>query len=112
MRFGELTVTSIVLVVQGILALYAAIKYPWVYLPFAVLDFALAYGTYAKKKAAVKVALVYLGIDLSLAIFYLMAGVLLKGVVAFLDFLAIHDMVSYIEAVAGEDTEETSDVSV
>ncbi|ASJ03125.1 hypothetical protein A3L09_07595 [Thermococcus profundus] len=103
MRFGELKVTAAVLAIQGLLALYTAQSYPRVYLPFAALDFLLAYLVYTKSNTAVKVALIYLGIDLFLAIFYLIAGVLLKGVVAFLDFLAIHDMVSYIELTFGEE---------
>lgn len=97
MRFGELKATVVVLVVQGILALYWAREFPLVYLPFTLLDFILAWGVYVKSRTAVKVTLVYLTIDLFLATFYLISGVLLKAPIALLDFLAIHDMVSYIE---------------
>ncbi|ASJ01715.1 hypothetical protein A3K92_05030 [Thermococcus gorgonarius] len=112
MAFGTLKVTAIVLLIQAILNGISVFSSPFIYGPFVVLDLILAYGVYVENRNAVKVALIYLGLDLFLAIFYLIAGVILKGVVAFLDFLAIHDMVSYIEAVAREDAEETGDVSV
>ncbi|EEB73163.1 hypothetical protein [Thermococcus sp. AM4] len=103
MKFGELKVTTFVLVLQGFLGLYQGTKFPAVYLPFALLDFLLAWGTYTRRKTAIKVSLVYLAIDLFLAIFYLISGVLLKGIIALLDFLAIHDMVSYIEELYREE---------
>lgn len=103
MKFGELKVTMFVLSLQGLLALYQGTKFPAVYLPFALLDFLLAWGVYSRKNTAVKVSLVYLALDLFLAIFYLISGVLLKGVIALLDFLAIHDMVSYVEELYREE---------
>jgi len=107
MRFGELRVTVTVLVVQGILALYWVREFPFVYLTFGLLDFLLAWGVYIKNRTAVKVALVYLAVDLFLAIFYLISGVLLKAPIAVLDFLAIHDMVSYIEELYHEVEEQS-----
>ncbi|MDV3103564.1 hypothetical protein [Thermococcus waiotapuensis] len=112
LTFGTLKVTAVVLLIQAILNGISVSSGPLIYGPFAALDLVLAYGVYVENRNAVKVSLVYLGLDLFLAIFYLIAGVIPKGVVALLDFLAIHDMVSYIEAVAGEDAGETGDVSV
>ncbi len=103
MKFGDLKVTTLVLAIQGLLALYQGTKFPTVYLPFALFDFLLAWGVYVSNKTAIKVSLVYLTIDLFLAIFYLISGVLLKGIIVLLDFLAIHDMLSYIQDLYREE---------
>jgi len=85
-----------VLLYQAAVNSYQSIKAPWVYLPFVALDLILALGVWRENRPAIKVALVYLGIDLFLAIFYLMAGVYLQGVTAILDFLAVHNLIGYI----------------
>ncbi len=104
--FGTLKVTVAVLLIQAILLVYQYSVHRYSTYPFFVaFDLILAYGVYRRSRIAVGVSLVYLGIDLFLAIMYLIAGVLLKGVIAFMDFLAIHDMVSYIGKAVKEKEE-------
>ncbi len=105
--FGSLNVAVTVLVVQALLLVYQYYAHRYVTYPFfVILDLGLAYGTWRRNRIVIGVSLVYLGIDLFLAIMYLIAGVLLKGVIAFIDFLAIHDIVSYIMSVSTAEPEE------
>lgn len=106
LKFDSLRVALLVLLLQALMNGLNVPEAPAIYGSFVLIDLALAYGLYVENRTAVKLALIYLGIDLFLAIAYLMAGVILKGVVAFLDFLAIHDIVGYIERVVEEESRE------
>ncbi|NPA47467.1 MAG: hypothetical protein GXO14_02330 [Thermococci archaeon] len=105
--FGSLKVAVAVLIVQALLLVYQYCVYHYSTYPiFIVIDIGLAYGTWRRNRIVIGIALVYIGIDLFLAIMYLISGILLKGVIAFIDFLAIHDIVSYIgRTVREEETE-------
>jgi hypothetical protein len=105
-KFGTLKVTTAVLLIQAVLNGMNFRLGPLIYGTFAAFDVLLAILVYRENRTAVKVALVYLALDFFIATFYLIAGALLKGVVALLDFLALHDTVSYIGQVVGEESEE------
>jgi hypothetical protein len=109
LKFGTLKVTMAVLLTQAIVNGMNFRTSPWIYGTFALFDVLLALAIYRRNRTAVKVALVYLGLDFFMATFYLIAGALLKGIIAFLDFLALHDMVSYIERVMKEEKEEAEE---
>ncbi len=110
LRFGNLKVTVAVLLIQAAVNGMNFRTSPGIYGTFALFDVILALMVYRENRTAVKVALVYLTLDFFMATFYLIAGALLKGIIAFLDFLALHDMVSYVGRVMkeekGEEVEE------
>jgi len=107
--FGSLNVAVAVLIAQALLLVYQYYAHRYSTYPiFIAIDIGLAYGTWRRNRIVIGISLVYLGIDLFLAIMYLIAGVLLKGVIAIIDFLAIHDIVSYIGLVVRE-REESED---
>ncbi|NJF24724.1 hypothetical protein [Thermococcus sp. Bubb.Bath] len=105
LKFGTLKVTVAVLLIQAIVNGMNLRLSPAIYGTFALFDVVLALMVYRENRTAVKVALVYLALDFFMATFYLIAGALLKGVIAFLDFLALHDMVSYVGRVMKEEGE-------
>ncbi|WP_297486763.1 hypothetical protein [Thermococcus sp.] len=105
---ARLKLAAGVLLFQAAVNSYQSMKSPWVYLPFVALDLILALGVWKENRPAIKVALVYLGIDLFLAIFYLMAGVYLQGITAILDFLGVHNLIGYIMEQVREEGEEGS----
>jgi hypothetical protein len=110
LRFDSLKIAPIVLLLQALINGLNIREAPAIYGSFVLFDLVLAYGLYVENRTAVKLTLIYLGIDLFLAIAYLIAGVLLKGVVAFLDFLAIHDIVGYIERVVEKESREEGQI--
>ena len=99
LRFGTLRVTVAVLLIQAAVNGMNFRASPEIYGTFALFDVILAIMVYRENRTAVKVTLVYLALDFFMATFYLIAGALLKGVIAFLDFLALHDMMRYIGRV-------------
>jgi hypothetical protein len=109
LKFGTLKVTTAVLLIQAIVNGVNFRASPWVYGTFALFDVLLALMVYRENRTAVKVALVYLALDFFIATFYLIAGALLKGIIAFLDFLALHDMVSYVGRVMKEEGEAATE---
>ncbi|MBO8175567.1 MAG: hypothetical protein H0Z18_09945 [Thermococcus sp.] len=64
-----------------------------IYLLFGVLNFVLAWAILKGEKRAVKITLVYKGLDLFFSILMLMSGILSAGVSGLIDFLIIHDLV-------------------
>jgi len=64
-----------------------------IYLLFGVLNFVLAWAILKGEKRAVKITLVYKGLDLFFSILMLMSGVLSAGISALIDFVIIHDLI-------------------
>ncbi len=64
-----------------------------IYLTFGLLNFVLAWAIFKGESRAVKITLVYKGLDLFFSILMLMSGVLSAGISGLIDFLIIHDLV-------------------
>ena len=64
-----------------------------IYLAFGLLNFVLAWAILKGESRAVKITLVYKGLDLFFSILMLMSGVLSAGISGLIDFLIIHDLV-------------------
>ncbi|WP_297468300.1 hypothetical protein [Thermococcus sp.] len=94
------------LTINGILILGYA--YYWssvVYLFFGLLNLILAYGVGVENRTAIKVALIYIAINLFIAIFYLISGNIYSAVDAAISFFIMHDILSYIEMVYKQEKE-------
>jgi len=72
---------------------YCAVERALIYFPFGLLNFVLAWAILKGEKRAVKIALVYKGLDLFFSILMLMSGVLSAGISALIDFVIIHDLI-------------------
>ena len=100
----RLSLATLLLFINGVMLLYYA--YAWnslIYLFFAFLSLILAYGVRRENRTAIKVALVYIGINFFLALLFLIAGNLFSAVDATISFFIIHDIFSYIQAVYKEE---------
>ncbi|WP_324736264.1 hypothetical protein VFC49_03970 [Thermococcus sp. SY098] len=64
-----------------------------IYLIFGLLNFVLAWAILRGESRAVKITLVYKGLDLFFSILMVMSGVLSAGISGLIDFLIIHDLV-------------------
>ena len=64
-----------------------------IYLTFGLLNFVLAWAILKGESRAVKITLVYKGLDLFFSILMVMSGVLSAGISGLIDFLIIHDLV-------------------
>ncbi|WP_297064945.1 hypothetical protein [Thermococcus sp.] len=94
------------LTINGILLLGYA--YYWssiVYLSFGLLNLLLAYGVGVENRTAIKVALIYIAINLFIAIFYLISGNIYSAIDAAISFFIMHDILSYIEMVYRQEKE-------
>ncbi|MBP1910959.1 hypothetical protein [Thermococcus stetteri] len=108
MRLKPLMVSTLLLTIYGLM--FMAYYYRTgseVYLAFSLFALALAYGTGKENRTAVKIALVFAGLEFLMALFYLMSGALLYAVDAAMSFFIIHDIMSYIGKVYREEKEET-----
>ncbi|WP_048146538.1 hypothetical protein [Pyrococcus abyssi] len=74
-----------------------------VYLAFSVLSFILAFGVMKEVKFAIKVALVYSGVNFFFALLFLMAGNLSSSIDAAISLLIVHDILGYIQKKYGEE---------
>ncbi|WP_297437134.1 hypothetical protein [Thermococcus sp.] len=100
----RLSLATLLLFINGVMLLYYA--YAWnsiIYLLFAFLSLILAYGVRRENRTAIKVALIYVGINFFLALLFLIAGNLFSAVDATISFFVIHDILGYIQAVYQEE---------
>ncbi|AFK23287.1 hypothetical protein [Pyrococcus sp. ST04] len=67
------------------------------YLGFSVFSLLLAIGVMREVKIAIKVALIYAGIEFLFALLFLIVGNLLSAVDAGISLLIIHDIIGYIQ---------------
>lgn len=107
MRLKSLMISTLLLTIYGLM--FMAYYYRTgseVYLAFSLFALALAYGTGRKIKSAVKVALIFAGLEFLMALFYLMSGALLYAVDAAMSFFIIHDIMSYIGEAYREEKEK------
>jgi predicted membrane protein len=103
----RLSLATLLLFINGVMLLYYA--YAWnsiVYLLFAFLSLILAYGVRRENRTAIKVALIYVGINFFLALLFLIAGNLFSAVDAAISFFVIHDILGYIQEVYREEESE------
>ncbi|AEK73981.1 hypothetical protein GQS_10440 [Thermococcus sp. 4557] len=106
----RLGLATLLLSINGVLLLYYA--YAWgslVYLAFALFSLLLAYGVGQENRTAIKVALIYAGIEFFFGLLFLIAGNLLSAIDAAISFFILHDILSYIKEVAREEGEEESE---
>ena len=100
----RLALATLLLSINGVLLLYYA--YAWgslVYLAFALLSLLLAYGVGRENRRAIKVALIYAGIEFFFALLFLIAGNVYSAVDAAITFLILHDIIGYIQDVYREE---------
>ncbi len=100
----RLGLATLLLSINGVLLLYYA--YAWgslVYLAFALFSLLLAYGVGQENRTAIKVALIYAGIEFFFGLLFLIAGNLYSAVDAAISFLILHNILGYIQAVYREE---------
>ena len=100
MKLRPLQLATYLLALNGILLLYYA--YAWsslVYLIFAIFSLLLAYGVGQENKGAIKVALIYAGLEFFFGLLFLIAGNIYSAVDAAISFFILHDILGYIQAV-------------
>jgi predicted membrane protein len=103
----RLGLATSLLSINGILLLYYA--YTWssmVYLAFALFSLLLAYGVGQENKTAIKVAIIYAGIEFFFALLFLIAGNLYSAIDAAISFFILHDILGYIQQVYREEHPE------
>ena len=106
----RLSLATLLLFINGVMLLYYA--YAWdslIYLFFAFLSLILAYGVRRENRTAIKVALVYIGINFFLALLFLIAGNLFSAVDAAISFFIIHDILSYVQEVYREEESKSTE---
>ncbi|AEC51309.1 hypothetical protein PNA2_0392 [Pyrococcus sp. NA2] len=72
------------------------------YLLFSILCFLLAFGVRNEVKIAIKIALIYSGLEFLLALLLLIAGNILSGVDAAISLLIAYDILGYIQKKYGQ----------
>ncbi|AMQ18314.1 hypothetical protein [Thermococcus peptonophilus] len=110
MRLKPLMISTLLLTVYGLMFMgYYYRTGSRVYLAFSLFALTLAYGTGRKTKIAVKVTLIFAGLEFLMALFYLISGALVYAVDAAMSFFIIHDIMSYIGEVYKEEKEKASE---
>ncbi|ACJ16491.1 hypothetical protein TON_1003 [Thermococcus onnurineus NA1] len=103
----RLTLATYLLFLNGFLLLYYAYSFgSVVYLVFGLLSMALAYGLTQESRTAIKIALIYAAIEFFFALLFLIAGNIWSVVDAAVSFFILHDILGYIQEVAGEESEK------
>ncbi|WP_297420296.1 hypothetical protein [Thermococcus sp.] len=102
----RLQLATYLLAIDGVLLLYYS--YSWssmVYLAFALFTLVLAYGVGRENRTAIKVALVYTGLEFFFGLLFLIAGNIYSAVDAAISFFIMHDILGYIQDVYREEKE-------
>ncbi|AAL81960.1 hypothetical protein PFDSM3638_09235 [Pyrococcus furiosus DSM 3638] len=68
-----------------------------IYYAFAIFSFVLAIGVMKRIRLAIKLALIYAGIELFFSLLFLMAGNIASAVDATISLLILHDIISYVQ---------------
>jgi len=112
LKFGELNVAMGLMLFNALILTYNSFHYRyWSYYTFGVLSYALTYGLYKKNRTAVKITILYSGADLFLSLLLLISGLVQYGLNSLVDFLILHDSVSYaVETVRKEEASAKTDV--
>jgi membrane-bound ClpP family serine protease len=100
----RLGLATLLLSINGFLLLYYA--YTWgslIYLAFALFSLVLAYGVGQENSTAIKIALIYAGIEFFFALLFLIAGNVYSAVDAVISFFILHDILGYIQEVCREE---------
>ncbi|HDZ35715.1 MAG TPA: hypothetical protein ENH81_02220 [Thermococcus sp.] len=103
----RLALATLLLSINGVMLLYYA--YSWssgIYLAFALMSLLLAYGVGRENRTAIKVALIYVAVEFFFALLFLIAGNVWSAVDAAVSFFVLHDILGYIQEVAGEEQEK------
>ncbi|BAA30906.1 hypothetical protein [Pyrococcus horikoshii] len=99
-----LRIATYSLLLNGILLLaYYYINSSYVYLAFSIFSFMLALGIKNEIRLAIKITLVYSGIEFFLALLLLMAGNITSSIDAIISLLILHDIIGYAQRKYGKE---------